>query len=243
MTTESTIDIDTSLHPLDDPVRTSLRGVHRRFAGWAGRICRYDPEVARFFGHPPVLDEQDWTDLATLLGPGGSTALRGAGHVPPAGWTVLQDVATVQMDGTGLRVAADPEFEVLTTADVPEMLDLIARTEPGPFAPRTIEMGTYLGLRVNGRLIAMAGERMHPPGWTEISAVCTDPEFRGRGIASRLVAAVGAGIRARGEAPFLHAVAHNVTAIRLYETLGFVVRKRSHLTIVQAPAGYPQSFN
>ncbi|MEU1545217.1 hypothetical protein [Nocardia sp. NPDC005745] len=85
MTTESTIDVDTSLHPLDDPVRASLRGEHRRFAGWVGRIGRYDPEVARFVGHPPVLDEQDWADLATLLGPGGSTALRGRGHVPPAG--------------------------------------------------------------------------------------------------------------------------------------------------------------
>ncbi|MFD6162552.1 GNAT family N-acetyltransferase [Nocardia sp. NPDC060256] len=235
MTAESTLDVYTSLHPLDDPVRSSLHGEHRRFAAWVGRIGRYDPEVARFFGHPPVLDDQDWADLATLLGPGGSTALRGAGHVPPAGWAVLQDVRSVQMDGTGLRVAEDPEFEVLTAADVPEMLELIARTEPGPFAARTIEMGTYLGFRVDGTLVAMAGERMHPPGWTEISAVCTDAEFRGRGIASRLIRAVGAGIRARGEKPFLHAVAHNTTAISLYETLGFTLRQRSQLTIVQAP--------
>lgn len=170
MTTESTIDVHTSSHPLDDPVRGSLRGVHRRFAGWAGRIGRYDPEVARFVGHPPVLDEQDWADLATLLGPGGSTGLRGGGHVPPDGWTVLQELKSVQMDGSALRVADDPEFEVLTAADVPEILELITRTEPGPFAPRTIEMGTYLGLRVDGRLVAMAGERLHPPGWTEISA-------------------------------------------------------------------------
>ncbi|WP_280408887.1 GNAT family N-acetyltransferase [Nocardia brasiliensis] len=236
MTAESTLDVFAPVHPLDDPVRTSLLGAHRRFAGWAGRIGRYDPEVARFFGHPPELDEHDWADLATLLGPGGGTALRGEGHVPPAGWTVLDTVETVQMDGTALRVAPDPEFEVLTAAAVPEMLDLIARTEPGPFAPRTIEMGTYLGLRVDGRLVAMAGERMHPPGWTEISAVCTDAEFRGRGIASRLIRAVGAGIRARGETPFLHAVAHNTTAISLYETLGFTLRKRSRLTLVQAPA-------
>jgi ribosomal protein S18 acetylase RimI-like enzyme len=235
VTTESTIDVDTSLHPLDDPVRASLRGEHRRFAGWVGRVGRYDPEVARFVGHPPVLDEQDWADLATLLGPGGSTALRGHGHVPPDGWTVLDEMDSVQMDGTALRVAHDPELEVLTAADVPEILALIARTEPGPYAPRTIEMGNYLGLRVDGRLVAMAGERLHPPGWTEISAVCTDAEFRGRGFATRLVRAVGAGIRARDETPFLHTLARNATAIGLYEKLGFTLRERSTLTVVQAP--------
>ncbi|WP_067682777.1 GNAT family N-acetyltransferase [Nocardia miyunensis] len=235
MTIDTTVGSQTSLHPLDDPVRTSLLGAHRRFASWVGRIGRYDPQVARFIGHPPVLDERDWADLATVLGPGGSTGLRGHGHVPPLGWTVLDEVGSVQMDGTALDVAPDSGLDVLTAADVPEILELIARTRPGPYAPRTIEMGSYLGLRIDGRLVAMAGERMHPPGWTEISAVCTDAEFRGRGIATRLIRAVGAGIRARGELPFLHAVAHNTTAIHLYHTLGFTLRQRSVLTIVQAP--------
>ncbi|WP_309230994.1 GNAT family N-acetyltransferase [Nocardia sp. SYP-A9097] len=235
LTNGTAIEVDTAAHPLDDPVRASLRGPHAQFASWVGRIGRYDPEVARFVGHPAVLDDQDWTDLATLLGPGGGTALRGFGHELPPGWTELQVFDSVQMEGSGLRVEHDPELTVLTAADVPDMLALIARTEPGPFAPRTIEMGTYLGLRVDGRLVAMAGERMHPPGWTEISAVCTDAEFRGRGLASRLVRAVGAVIRARGETPFLHAVAHNTTAISLYETLGFTLRQRGQLTLVQAP--------
>lgn len=235
MTIDTSVGSQTSLHPLDDPVRTSLLGAHRRFADWVGRIGRYDPQVARFIGHPPVLDEQDWADLATVLGPGGSTGLRGHGHIPPAGWTVLDEIGSVQMDGTALDVAPDPDLEVLTAADVPEILELIARTRPGPYARRTIEMGTYLGLRIDGKLVAMAGERLHPPGWTEISAVCTDAEFRGRGIATRLIRAVGAGIRARGELPFLHAVAHNTTAIDLYRTLGFTLRQRSALTVVQAP--------
>ncbi|MFC6010389.1 GNAT family N-acetyltransferase [Nocardia lasii] len=227
--------VDVAVHPLDDPVRESLWGEHRRFAQWIGRIGRYESEVARFVGHPPVLDAQDWVDLASAVGAGGSTGLRGLGHVIPPEWTVLAELEGVQMDGSRLRVETDPGLELLTAADVPEMLALIARTEPGPFAPRTIEMGTYLGLRVDGRLVAMAGERLHPPGWTEISAVCTDAEFRGRGYASRLIRAVGAGIRERGETPFLHAVAHNTSAISLYETLGFTLRKRSKLTLVQAP--------
>ncbi|MEU8894745.1 GNAT family N-acetyltransferase [Nocardia sp. NPDC048505] len=230
-----TIEADLVTHPLDDPVRTSLRGEHRRFAEWSGRIVRYQPEVARFVGHPPALDDRDWVDLAALLGPGGTTGLRGARHVPPAGWTVLDHVGTVQMDGSALRVAPDPELEVLTPAALPEILELIARTEPGPYAPRTIEMGTYLGLRVDGALVAMAGERLHPPGWTEISAVCTDPAHRGQGLATRLIRAVGAGIRDRGEIPFLHALAGNTTAISLYRALGFTLRKRGTLTFVQAP--------
>ncbi|GAA5046750.1 GNAT family N-acetyltransferase [Nocardia callitridis] len=241
MTTESAVDRGVASvandlpHPLDDPIRTSLRGAHARFAVWSGRIGRYEPQVAKFIGHPPTLEAQDWADLARILGPGGSTALRGGGYVAPRGWQVLGEMPTVQLEGSGLLVAEDPGAEVLGTADVPEILALIERTQPGPFAPRTIEMGTYLGLRVGGRLVAMAGERMHPPGWTEISAVCTDAEFRGRGFASRLVGAVGAGIRARGETPFLHARAENTTAISVYESLGFTVRKRSVLTLVRAP--------
>jgi predicted GNAT family acetyltransferase len=116
---------------------------------------------------------------------------------------------------------------------VPEILDLVARTEPGPYLPRTVEMGTYLGIRHDGRLVALAGERLHPPGWTEISAVCTDPDHRGRGLATRLVRAVAAGIRERGDHPFLHAAATNTTAIRLYESIGFTLRARTVFSLVR----------
>jgi predicted GNAT family acetyltransferase len=125
---------------------------------------------------------------------------------------------------------------VLDATDVPEMLALVERTKTGPFLPRTIAMGTYLGIRRRGRLVAMAGERLHPPGWTEISAVCTDPEHRGEGLATRLVPAVAAGIRDRGETPFLHAAATNTGAIRLYEALGFRLRKSLMFGSVRVPA-------
>jgi predicted GNAT family acetyltransferase len=119
------------------------------------------------------------------------------------------------------------------------MRDLVARTRPGPFLPRTIATGTYLGVVEDGALVAMAGERLHPPGYTEISAVCTDAAYRGRGLATRLVLAVAAGIRDRGEVPFLHAAADNVTAIRLYAELGFRLRARPDFVALTVPSGIP----
>jgi GNAT superfamily N-acetyltransferase len=115
------------------------------------------------------------------------------------------------------------------------MLRLVDRTKPGPFAPRTIELGRYVGVWIEGELVAMAGERLHPQGWTEISAVCTDERFRGRGLASLLVLDIGHGIRARGELPFLHASAQNTNAIRLYESMGFVLRRKRVFTAWRLP--------
>jgi predicted GNAT family acetyltransferase len=141
----------------------------------------------------------------------------------------------VQMVAQNVAAAPDPEAVRLGPEDVPEMLALVERANPGPFLTRTIEMGTYLGIRREGRLIAMAGERLHPPGWTEISAVCTDAAFRGQGLATRLVHAVAHGIAERAETPFLHASAANVSAIRLYEALGFRLRRELTFAAYLAP--------
>jgi predicted GNAT family acetyltransferase len=112
------------------------------------------------------------------------------------------------------------------------MLALTELTRPGPFLKRTIEMGAYLGIRRDGRLVAMAGERLHVPGWTEISGVCTDPGSRGQGLGTRLLLAVAAGIRERGETPFLHVLASNTNAVRLYEALGFRLRLRTEILVL-----------
>jgi ribosomal protein S18 acetylase RimI-like enzyme len=221
-------------HPLDNPIYLSLTGAHARFAERHGRVLRYQVDVSPFLALPDEPDESDWTDAASLAGPGGLLPLAGVRVPPPADWEVFVAGEGVQMTGERLAVAADEEAVPLGRADVADMLDLTARTQPGPFLPRTFELGTYLGIRRDGKLVAMAGERLHPQGWTEISAVCTDEAWRGRGLASRLVRAVGAGIRARGEIPFLHAVATN-PAIALYEQLGFRLRQKIAFTAARVP--------
>lgn len=225
-------------HVLDDPARASLLGAHAGFAESVGAVLRYDPEVSVFVSLPPDPGEQDWRDAAKLVGPGGRLGLGGVMATPPPDWEKVMDLPGVQMVAENVAAAPDSEAVRLGPEDVPEVLALVERSNPGPFLPRTIEMGTYLGIRREGRLIAMAGERLRPPGWTEISAVCTDGAFRGRGLATRLIHAIAHGIVERGETPFLHASAANVSAIRLYEALGF--RLRCELTfaayLVPVPA-------
>jgi ribosomal protein S18 acetylase RimI-like enzyme len=220
---------------LDDPVWSSLHGAHAHLARWVGRAVQYPCDVSPFATLADRSDDAAWADLATLAGPAVQVLLAGDEPVPPPGWTVVRRLDGVQLTGETLAAAEDPRAEVLGTADIPEMLDLVARTQPGPFAARTIELGTYLGIRDGGTLVAMAGERMRPAGWTEISAVCTDPAYRGRGLAGRLIRAAAVGIRARGELPFLHASAENTSAVRLYERIGFTPRRPMVFAILRSP--------
>ncbi|SOD90058.1 GNAT family N-acetyltransferase [Streptomyces sp. Ag109_G2-15] len=227
-------------HVLDNPARASLTGPHAHFAERHGRVLRYPLDVSPWLALSDEPDADDWADLAALAGPGTEVPLAGYSGEVPDGWEVTFRVEGVQFVDDGLAAAPDAEAVRLGPADVPEMLDLVARTEPGPFLPRTIELGTYLGIRREGALIAMAGERLHPPGWTEISAVCTDPAFRGEGLATRLILAVAHGIRERGETPFLHTSARNTNAIRLYESLGFRLRRQTAFLAARVPEHLPE---
>ena len=219
--------VPVSTNVLDNPVWTSMRDAHAGLADIAqagsGSAGRYHDDVTVFGGLEDPSNPDCWEALAQVL-EGRIAALIFEGASVPDDWETVTVIAGVQMDGTALEPAEDSEAVVLTDDDVPEMLALIERTRPGPFLARTNKLGRYIGLRRDGRLIAMAGERLHPTGWTEISAVCTDEEFRGQGLGTRLVRAVAAEVRARGEVPFLHAAADNHSAIRLYEALGFVLR-------------------
>lgn len=222
---------------LDNPAWHSLTGAHASLAEGTGGARRYRPAVSPFVALRDTSDTAAWADLAALVGPGQQIPLAGAPEELPDGWTRGWTLPGVQMIATDALVGApDDEAVVLGADDVPDMLALTGRTEPGPFAPETYLMGTYRGIRRDGRLVAMAGERLRPGGATEISAVCTDADVRGQGLASRLVLAVAHGIRARGEVPFLHAAAHNERAIRLYLALGFEVRTEVVFGSVQSPA-------
>jgi len=148
----------------------------------------------------------------------------------PQGLVAARAAQGVQMLATRLIApqAGDSAIVELGHDDAPEMLALARLTEPGPFLARTHTMGRFIGARINGRLAAMAGERMRFPGFTEVSGVCTHPDFRGQGLARRLSSVVASAIQQRGEQPFLHAWQTNQAAITLYEGLGFELR-----TVVQ----------
>ncbi|MEU9329061.1 GNAT family N-acetyltransferase [Streptomyces canus] len=247
---------DTSV--LDNAVWAALDGPHAHLAERVGRAARYPADVYAFAALADPGDPAAWADLHTLVGPATTVRIKPVETVPE-GWDIVGGGGGtshalkamgegVQLVDTALRAEHAPEAIRLGPDDLPEILDLVARTHPGPFLKRTIALGTYLGIREQGRLIALAGERsemgvppaegwgrIRPPGWTEISAVCTDPAYRGRGLATRLVRAVAAGVRERGDTPFLHAAADNTTAIRLYESIGFTLRRRSPMLLVRSP--------
>jgi ribosomal protein S18 acetylase RimI-like enzyme len=218
-----------SAHPLDNPAWSSLTGPHAALAEGHGTARRYRSGMSPFAAIASEHDIEAWAELRTLVTPGETVILFGSqllAPAPPAGWDVEVEGLAIQMVATdALLDEPDPEVTVLGAPDTDDMVELAERTQPGPFTRGTRLLGTYLGFRREGQLIAMAGERLHPEGWTEISAICTDPAARGQGLASRLTRAVAHGIRERGETPLLHVAATNENAIRLYRTIGFSPRR------------------
>jgi len=232
------------MHELDNPVWWSLNGRQRALGSATALAARFDPEISPFGGLADGDDPARWEDLALLAGPGSVVGLTGDNGPPPTSWTVLRTLAGLQMvgdridpraPGSDRRDAPRDLLVPLGADDVPDMLELVARTKPGPFLARTVEFGGYVGICRDGLLIAMAGERMRPSGHTEVSAVATDPDHRRQGLAELVVRKVVAGIIDRGETPFLHAEASNSGAIRLYQSIGFSVRRQVTFTILRSP--------
>jgi ribosomal protein S18 acetylase RimI-like enzyme len=214
---------------LDNPIWASLNGVHRHLARVDGRAARYPVDVSPFMAVPDDAGSQEWTQLARLADED-PVVLQNPPASVPQSWQLLSELSALQMlapdtDGDIAVAALEWRVERLGPTDAADMLHLATETKPGPFAARTGLLGVYLGVRDQGKLIAMAGERLQPDGWCEVSAVCTDPDYRGRGLARLLMEQVAAGIRRRGQRPFLHVIASNTGAVRLYEAMGYVTRR------------------
>lgn len=231
----------TASHPLDRPVWNSLTGRQATFAVGEGAARRFDPRHGPLTG---VIDHSP-DSLAALTrlptGAEGLWLLEVDPVPPPPAMSVINAAECVQMVAEGM-VGSGPDiaFTPLGDADAAEMLALATLTRPGPFAEQTHRLGDFIGVRQDGVLIAMAGERMRPEGFTEVSGICTLPEHRGRGIAAGLTRVVMQRILDRGETPFLHSYASNTGAIGLYESLGFRVRRTVNVTVM-APTNTNQS--
>jgi len=213
-----------NLSELDNPVWSSLRSRHRALAKRVGDVARYPPEVAPFLGVASA-DADAARSIASLLAPDETVYLVGVAPELPEGWSLHAYARLAQMICTvPIPVVDGPSIIELSGADRADVLELTALVYPHYFRPRTMEMGRYFGIYQHGRLAAMAGERM---GWDthqEISAICTHPDFAGRGYARRLTAMLTNDNLARGRTPFLHASHENHRALRMYEQLGYAYR-------------------
>jgi predicted GNAT family acetyltransferase len=221
---KSNIESVSQPHPLDRPAWTALHTRQRGLARESGPALRYDRDHAIF----AAIGDHETASLAALgalIGATGPAIVLQKDALPPVpGTRVETHRMGVQMIAEALTGGTEIDFLKLGDADAGEMLALAMLTEPGPFFRRTHRLGDFIGVRQQGRLVAMAGERMKPEGFTEVSGVCTHPDWRGRGYAGALMRVVAARIVASGDMPFLHAYADNRGAIALYGSLGFRVR-------------------
>jgi GNAT superfamily N-acetyltransferase len=186
-----------NLSPLDKPVWHALNSHHSHLAVWGEGAVRYQPD---FVGAVAIPENTSigFDNLKALVETNEIVGVMG-GPLPEdlPGWEVLHIDHARQLIHEDLKPATRIDAVVLTADDVPEMLDLVNVAQPGPFTRRTIEMGQYLGVRQDGHLVAMAGERFHLTGFCEVSAVCTHPDYRGRGYAGALTTMVAQGILER----------------------------------------------
>jgi ribosomal protein S18 acetylase RimI-like enzyme len=219
-----------TLQLLDNIVWHTLVGAHAPYSAGSTTARRYAKGFTPIVGFAdnagPDLDA-----LRTHCTPGEHFYCGGWSGPVPSGWQLHEDTTMVQMvwDAPMPDLVADDAIKRLGSADAPAMLELVALTNPGPFGPRTLELGDYFGIFDGARLVAMAGERMRADRLHEISAVCTRPEYQGRGLARALVATLLRRQMLRGELPFLHVMLANHGARRLYARMGF--RQYQEMTV------------
>jgi len=236
------------MHALDNVIWQALTTRDAQFAESFGEARRFVREVGPL-GAFREHGSQGYASLAGLVGPEGTIGLfLDDPYESRTGWNFVVGAPLLQMvadNGIASPVRREPgavliipeivipKIVELGPQDSEEMIELTALTKPGPFGSRTHELGTYLGIRWEGKLVAMAGERLKVPGHTEVSAVCTHPDHAGKGYAGILMAEVMKRIRDRGETPFLHVRQDNVRAIAIYKRLGFRERKLGHFAVLR----------
>ena len=227
------------VHPLDNVIWRALTSRNRNVAQGDELALRYPAPIAPFVA---MIDRTtaSFQSLDALLPAGDQIALFTLDEViPPSSFSVVKRDIVDQMvcDGILSQDGSAPIVR-LEARDVPDMMALVEATHPGPFGARTIELGQFIGIRRDGMLVAMAGERMRLDGFTEISAVCVHASCRGQGLAAELVSTLARSIASRAETSFLHVFNSTRAAIELYRKLGFVLRQQMHLAVLER--GEPQ---
>jgi ribosomal protein S18 acetylase RimI-like enzyme len=224
--------MNVTLDLLDNPIFNALMTRHADLSIGDDRARRYLPEFTCLAG----LRDNSAESFESLHQAIGDATVRISSHedpILPKDWICDYTFEVSQMVCNDLKECKGQELVILTPGDVPEMLELIKLANPGPFYKRSIEFGTFVGIRYGAKLVAMAGERIKLPGLDEISAVSTHPDYQGRGYARALVHAVCQNIRARGNTPFLTVRTDNPAGIRSYQSVGFKQRRTLKYSFVR----------
>jgi predicted GNAT family acetyltransferase len=221
-------------HPLDNPIWSALKTEQAHLSYGNGLARRFPAEISPLTGiEAPTPEALGALARMTLAG---ELTILFLESMPAFSteWQTIELNTMPQMVYSHKEVPPTTiDFIELTQADVPEMIALTALTKPGPFLSRTRELGDYIGVRREGKLVAIAGERLRVPGFTEVSAVCTHPDHLGHGYARALMFEIMRRIIARGDTPFLHTRTNNHRAIALYEHLGFTTRRSINLAVLR----------
>ena len=224
-----------NLELLDNPVWSALN-THQKHFAVGNSLAKHFPNDVLWFGGMADKTSKALDAMTELLISSQKTVawMTGEKLEIPKTLTLIAEREVSQMICETAFPVPNINMHKLSSDNLPAMLELVELTKPGPFARRSIELGQFWGMSINGSLVAMTGERIRLPGFTEVSSVCTHPDFRGRGFASALIAKVCEGIFAKGEIPFLNVLTSNSGARQVYEKLGFFERKEMFVTVLRA---------
>jgi ribosomal protein S18 acetylase RimI-like enzyme len=223
-------------HILDRPIWSALHSRHASLAE-GGELAKRYPETMSAFSAVAEVNGDSTSALASLTKPGGTILqVQAMSLAQPAGFETFVSATLVQMTADRpLERVSDERIKPLGWLDAADMLELASMTKPGPFSLRAQDFGPFWGIREGGRLIAMAGNRLRQPGFTELSGVCVHPEYQGKGLGRLMSLYVAERIQESGDVPYLHAYSTNAQAIGLYEKIGFRLRERMNMSIMRRP--------